>query len=295
MEWHGEKMLPRGLPELVYQITPHWVLRDLKVIVFPNKGPLKRGIWGRCREANGRRVINLYPTVILTHTYNKDNIGVLSFRFWLGILEVMLHEIGHLVTNQNLVGYSMERYQKEIGYYSYVETSADIWKDQMLQRIADRHPRMGQPEGWIGGLPGIYISRYSKYTMKYQDDNISTENQRHIEDIRAYRCGGQLALTHVTTKFLHLFDTNAFAMRNIEKRLRRIVKSIAPGLGIHRHYIDRAGRKHLFFNVGEVNRVIEELLRTGADNGLLKCIEAELRACNDKSEQLDVDLPDFFF
>lgn len=37
MECYGEKMLPNGLPELIYQVTPEKIREQLKVIVYPKK------------------------------------------------------------------------------------------------------------------------------------------------------------------------------------------------------------------------------------------------------------------
>ena len=92
MEFHGEKLLPNGLPELIYQVTPDYLRETIKVIAFPGK--IDKETLG-VRDSDGtNQVIKLYPATIL-HFIEKS--GVLSFNYWYKFLGTTLHEIGHAV------------------------------------------------------------------------------------------------------------------------------------------------------------------------------------------------------
>lgn len=270
MEWHGGKMLPRGLPELIYEVTPNWILSNLKVIVHPKKA--KRGSANACVgwHDNWWR-INLYPTGILhSAKMHGSMFTLISFRFWKDFLEIMLHEIGHIATwrkSMRTCG-RRQRYWEDWDYHEYVELLADVWCEEVKDKIASRDPRLGQPEGWIGGLAGIYLRRFIDFG-KANSNSFYHFCLSRMNDYRGYRCGGQLTLTQV----LRIFRSNywdACVSNNSchTKLLRRHVKRILPKLGITRHYIDSNGRRHFFFNYGESILVINELRRYVLENEL---------------------------
>src|SRR5438132_14070105 len=108
MEWHGERLLPRGLPELVYEVAPRWIARDLKVIAYPRQK--QRGILGCVGWDDGWWVVELFPTVICRHlprplpeqcaTDHRDVVGTTRFNAWSAFLHTKLHEIGHVETGR---------------------------------------------------------------------------------------------------------------------------------------------------------------------------------------------------
>jgi len=286
LKWFGEKMLPRGLPELIYQVTPDWILDDLKVVVLPRKE--KKGVSGRIGW-HGCWLMRLYTTVILART--SHNLGVRSFNYWLEFLRTALHEIGHIADPRNwAAGYGC-RYENDHNYYFYIESLADAWRDKTIALIKSRDDRVGQPKGWIGGLPGIYLIRHSNWAKETQS-KCDGKYQKRMADVRAYKCVGQMSLSHVAERFCSKLDIHSYEVTQSQKKLRRLIKKIAPDLGITRHYIDKAGRKHLFFTYGESIRVGEALLRTMKENGLLQHIERE-RAIKEKIQTHEEELADF--
>jgi hypothetical protein len=235
MEWYGEKMLPRGLPELVYQVTPYKILANLKLIVHNRQiTPYISG------SANPKtKVIRLYPTVMfdtLNILINWDGVSVLSFRCWLLCLETVLHEIGHIVMHPKYEHITEYTYSNMPRQRKYVERLANEWRDDMIYKIKRRHVRVGQPEGLIGGLAEKFILPLGGRMQ-----------------MRAYQCGGQLIMKDVAK------------MVNSDKhgeisRMMRLVKRKALNLRHKRHYIDAAGRKHLVFNYGEAVEVAKRVL-----------------------------------
>jgi hypothetical protein len=94
MRWYGEKMLPNGLPQLIRKITPVEVSKKTDIITFNRKHECR--IAGRYKYENNKIIIHLYPTVILDWLILQDD-DVLSFTYWMALLKVALHEVGHAV------------------------------------------------------------------------------------------------------------------------------------------------------------------------------------------------------
>jgi hypothetical protein len=103
MEFHNEKLLPRGLPEIIAQFIPSDIYAFTKVITYPRKAsPFwygEAGWEGMTQSYN----IRLYPTTICYNPhayYISPGTGTYSFRLWYALLHVALHEVGHLVTRE---------------------------------------------------------------------------------------------------------------------------------------------------------------------------------------------------
>lgn len=77
MEFHNVGLLPKGLPEIMYQFTPVEYRPYTKVIVISRSIP--RGPGGQFHIDDTNMVIYLYPTIISVHTYGQ---GSFSFRLW---------------------------------------------------------------------------------------------------------------------------------------------------------------------------------------------------------------------
>lgn len=246
MEWYGEKMLPRGLPELVYQITPPEILKDLKVISFNKKE--ERGLAGLVGYHGNYWIIQLYPTIILRRGF-RGGLGTQSFRYWSEFLKTMLHEIGHIMTAGLVPEISQQRYECDSKIRNYIEDLADDWRDQTIEKIGNRDPRLGQPVGWIGGLPGIYLLKGIRISRR--DDPFGTFKNKLIKNIRAKKCDGQHSIDDVAKM---VWEYSPY-----RRRIYRIIKHVAPDMGITRAYSDSAGRKHLFFNNGEAIAVSAEV------------------------------------
>jgi len=272
MEWHGEKMIPNGLPELIHQVTPNWIRQQSKVIVYsrlPKSIGDERRLRGRTYP-NGRwQIIELFPTNILL---DYKGPGVTSFNYWLHFLDVLLRQVGQIATEEKLVGrFSYERYNSDFSYRDYIEAWAAVWKNMTKDVIASRDPRVGQPLGWIRGLAGIYIIRNTKMTLNSHGAQYCGKDLRRIQDIRAYKCRGQFTLTNVLSNFANMYLPKLDnKVPRFMRRLRRYAKKTAAKIGIKRSYTDTAGRKHLFFNYGEAMAMTDQLRRYVLENDLIE-------------------------
>ncbi len=251
MRWYGEKMLPKGLHELVYQVTPLEISEDLKIICYNKKR--ERGTSGQVSDNGNYFIIELFPTVIIRRSASAY--GTQSFLYWLEFLKVTLHEIGHIITEPMIPKVCWQSYHHNYENRQYIEDFADNWKDQMIEKIASRDNRLGQPLGWIGGLPGIHILQKSKanreYVKKYGDNTFGKADNLRVKDIRALKCGGQHGIDDITKV--------VWAYSPYKRKIHRIIKRVTSSMGIRRAYIDSAGRKHLFFNHGEALAVAAEV------------------------------------
>jgi len=258
MEWFGEKMLPRGLTELAYEIVPGWISPRLTIVTLPKKE--YKYLRGEMSYHNGNYIIKIYPTVILADFIS--GIGVTSFQNWVSFLKMFLHELGHVMTYDKYKHISIKEYKENINCYEYIENLANQWCDITLSKIASRDSRLGQPIGWIGGLPGIYLKRSNDLAKKnLYNSSFSPFEMNRIDGYRAYRCDGQIKLLDVVKKLCTEYEIpwdyhgNGLTRKN---RITRIIKKINSDLGIQRFYTDKAGRKHIFFNHGEADSVLNQ-------------------------------------
>jgi len=252
MEWYGERMLPKGLPRLVHEIADPEILKNLKVICLNKKE--KKGVLGHVEWHDGYGRIKLYPTVILAGGRSGFH-GTLSFGYWRKFLRVMLHEIGHIMTNGMVSEMYYRKYDEDLECKRVVEHLADSWMDRAIEKIASRDPRLGQPLGWIGGLPGLYLIRWAKF-CRADGDVYNGGTYNRLKDVRAYRCCGQYNIGDVMRMG---WTGRGYPPSVIRQRIRRMIKRLAPSMGITRFYVDGAGRKHLFFNHGEAVAVSTEV------------------------------------
>jgi len=152
---------------------------------------------------------------------------------------------------------SNKEYWTNINSSTYVENLANQWRDITLNKIASRDSRLGQPIGWIGGLPGIYLMRphYIREQNRYDPGEMY-----RINNYRAYRCHGQIQLSEVVKKLCYEYKIPCDYGNDVSKknRISRIVKKVSSDLGIQRFYTDKAGRKHIFFNHGEADSVFNQ-------------------------------------
>lgn len=275
MEWYGEKMLPRGLPELVYQITPPEILKDLKVISFNRKKKKKgcRNCRGCVEWINDHWRIELYPTVLLAS--GGESYGTQSFRYWCVFLKTILHEIGHIITGEMVSEECKQRYEHDSESHHYIEDLADRWRDYAIEKIANIDPRLGQPIGWIGGLPGVYLLKGIRISRR--DDPFGTFKNKLIKNFRAKKCGGQYGIDDVAKM---VWEYSPY-----RRRIYRIIKQVAFNMNITRAYFDSAGRKHLFFNNGEAIALSAEVRK---NSSLKRWAKEERERCEEESGLQDL-------
>ncbi len=107
--------------------------------------------------------INLNPLYEVGHTCSRrrESYSALapSSALWRLLVEVCLHEFGHVAAQKKLVGMNRREY---LGYgrvYDATEGLADEWRDRRIARILELDPRLGQPRH-ISGYLGARLIRW---------------------------------------------------------------------------------------------------------------------------------------
>lgn len=255
IQWKGEKLLPIGMKALIESNIPPEVVTDgLHFIVHGKVPSVEKTLQAFAVYRRGEPPeIHIFLWRILFHKLIEGK-GSRQYRAWKGILDVALHEIGHAATREDIAHIPHEVYLERGREYHHIEDLANKWRDTAIEAIVKEDPRVGQPEEWIGGLPGVYLSPFLK--THPGEPQWSSASLARINDYRAYQCGGQFTLTDA------IGDIKSKMPIGIGREgiLRDFIKREAPALGITRHYVDGAGRKHLFFNYGELLKVADHVL-----------------------------------
>jgi hypothetical protein len=157
----------------------------------------------------------------------------------------------------------MEQYVNDDKLHAYVESLADRWANKAISQIRD--DRLGQPKGRLTGYLGVMEYRYEKQAdgMRKNEspgvNNWSKFTYGYMENTRARIVGGQYSVSHIA---------------GMLKVSRYTIKKAATMLGISRCYVDRSGRRHPFFNHGEMTKIAYFL----RDAGKKRYTEEEVRA-----------------
>jgi len=280
MEFYNEKLLPKGLPELLCQVIPEEFYLNTKVIAYPRKQ--RQGVAGSVTYDRLSHCwkIKLYPTIIAFFYRSSGVLGIrgtYSFDLWTSFLHTSLHEIGHMASweaVENVPAYidehgstvfsSMER-------HLYTEKLADDWANHTAERILQANPRLVQPEGALGGYPGklAYNRRGGGHPWGSEID-YGRINIDRIIDWRGLGCGGQINIKDIVNKLYDDLSLGPVFIENEEKtpnirakvevRLRREIHQAAKALGVNRFFTNKNGRRYLMFNVTEADAIYQYLV-----------------------------------
>lgn len=245
VEWHNAKLLPSGLPELAYQVAPAEIAGRLRVVALAGRPAVGGGL-ARVMTNDPKReevVIEMYSHPIFAD--GVLDLDVAATAVWLRFLSTYLHEVGHVVAL--LDGRDPAngvRYRSEDGYHRWVEDLADAWADEALARIAARDPYLGQPvPGRLDGYPGRLLFVQGSTALREGRMRGWAYNAA-VASARAASVGGQFTVSDVAREL----RTHRYAVLRGARRL-----------GLGKAYVDRAGRRHLFFAWYEVQALKEVL------------------------------------
>ncbi|MDP9474163.1 MAG: hypothetical protein M3R38_00405 [Actinomycetota bacterium] len=184
--------------------------------------------------------INLNPIYEVVRWRGVDSSQPIapSSALWELLVEVCLHEFGHVATKQAILKMNHHEYHAEYGYgkvYKATEQLANDWREHRIDRILELDPRMGQPR-YMSGYLGARLIRWREYVKDRPGC------YAYIMERRCQWTGGQLTAGDV----LRRLNTNPRSYTNAYQILRRV----SEGIGID--YVDRAGRHHKLYTWGDV-------------------------------------------
>ena len=161
-----------------------------------------------------------------------------SSALWELLVEVCLHEFGHVATRRASLKMNHHEYPAEYGYgkvYKATEQLADDWRCHRIESILRVDPRLGQPP-YITGYLGARLLRWRERAKD------SPGCYPYIMERRCQMTGGQLTAGDVLRK-LNVepsYYTNAYVL------LRRA----SEGIGVD--YVDMARRSHKLYTWGDL-------------------------------------------
>lgn len=255
MEFYNDKLLPKGLHQIIAAFTPEDIYDNFKVITLPRKE--RPHLQGQSHDNDYRREyhIKLWPTTISEAGLEPSLFylsGTYSFSLWQKHLFVALHELGHLHTREVVNQTTEEEYNERGDAYQHIEKLADDFAYRAMVRILEVNPRLGMPTGALTGYPGI--KAYERRSGSF--DKI---DKNRIVEWRAIKCDAQITLKEVVRPLWNEFyKFNQCLEYDIAyPTLSRLVHNQATIQNIGRYFVNRSGKRFLMFNISEAIRIVD--------------------------------------
>ncbi len=253
IEFYKDNLVPSELCRLLYEAVP----KDYHVPVrFYNRW--RKDVHGKSgyprgsvRIQRGKQPshinINLNPLFADALSSEERRAHAPTSSVWRLLVEVCLHEFGHVATQKEMFRMNQHEYHAE-GWggrvYNATEDLADDWRDRRIAKILRTDSRLGQPR-YMSGYLGARLIKWKKVVKD------APGYYPFIVERRCQMTGGQLTAGDVLRKLnvQHLKYTNAYAL----------LREASKGIGVD--YVDRAGRHHKLYTWGDVPLIAERFDR----------------------------------
>lgn len=252
IEFYKDNLVPPELCRILCEVVPkkhHVPVRfynQRQKHLYGELGPYPLGSVKIPRRKKPSAIdINLNPIYEAGCTCSRTRESYAAYSptsaLWRLLLEVCLHEFGHVATKE--VAHKMNQHEYHRRYsrvYKATEELAEEWKDRRIERILRVDPRLGQPK-YISGYLGARLIRWGS-----QAKDIPGYYPFIIER-RCQMTGGQVTAGDMLRKLnVNPYDyTNAYA----------VLKRASEGIGID--YVDKVGRHHKLYTWGDVPLVAQ--------------------------------------
>lgn len=199
--------------------------------------------WALHGQVNGLRV-ELYLNGIYRNGLRGK--GSTDTSLWLYLLWVTYHEFGHLVTQFDVPALKHYLYEEKGREWSEIESLADAWAYMKIAQLAGHDKRLAQPKH----LGAYFEGRQARRRKGILAAGNKTAN---LVDWRCYTSGGQYSATDLLLAFHDVLFPGRYFYELPWSSAYRLVRKLAHDLGYP--YIDRAGRKHLFYAHGDLPEI----------------------------------------
>jgi hypothetical protein len=254
IEFHNDHLIPQELCRLLYQAVPkkyHVPVRfhnRRRKDIYGDRGPYPAGTLRLKADKMPSHIdINLNPIYENSWGRSRFYVTAPSTAIWRTLLEVCLHEFGHVATSWVAHKISHRKYRYCYVAYRVVEELADEWMELRVTRILENDPRLGQPK-YITGYLGARLAKWRAYASERKRGK---DFSAYIKEMRCRKTSAQLTAGDV----LGVLKIDTYLYINAYELLRRV----SEGIGID--YLDNAGRQHKLCTWGDVP-VLAELLAT---------------------------------
>ncbi len=259
IRFYKDNLVPSQLCRMLYEAVPkeyHVPVRfhnRRRNDVHGESGPYPLGSVLLSRHKDPSPIdINLNPIYEASHRWEQGresySATAPSPAVWRLLVEVCLHEFGHVATQKEMFSMNQHEYHAEGLYgrvYSATERLADEWRDRRIAKILRIDSRLGQPR-YMSGYLGARLNKWGK-SVKDEPGYFP-----FIVERRCQMTGGQLTAGDVLRKLdiRHHNYTNAYAL----------LREASEGIGVD--YVDRSGRHHKLYAWGDVPLLAERFDRT---------------------------------
>lgn len=251
IEFHKDNLVPARLCRLLHEVVPK---RYHVPVRFHNRRIRDYGggsyPYGTLYSKGGVRPA--YIDINLNPIYSSREPATRGFApstaLWRLLLEVCLHEFGHVATMERILKMNRHEHHALYGHgrvYRITEHLADEWRDRRITRILEADPRLEQPR-YMTGYFGARLAQWGAYAEEQKKGGALSG---FVKERRCQRTGGQLSSGDV----LGLLDADPYFYANAYAALREA----SDGVGID--YVDGTGRRHKLYIWGDVPILAERL------------------------------------
>jgi hypothetical protein len=256
IEFHNDRLVPPELCRILYQAVPkawHVPVRfhnRRRKDLYGERGRYPLGsMYAKHNVESAYIDINLNPlyeaSLWRSSSYTSAYTSAPSSFVWRKLLEVCLHEFGHVATHDLALKMNQHEYEAEYGLgkvYLATERLANEWRDLRVAKILKNNSRLGQP----GHMTGYLGARLIRWKEGAKDIPGCFE---YIAERRCSWTGAQLTAGDL----LRQLGIEPRRYTNVYRILRRV----SEGVGVD--YVDRAGRHHKLYTWGDVPVLAQRL------------------------------------
>jgi hypothetical protein len=258
IEFHNDHLVPPELCRLLYQAVPKKYHVPVtfhnrrRKDVYGDQGPYPRGrLHLKAAKMPSHIDINLNPIYESSWRSRRSYVTAPSTAIWRTLLEVCLHEFGHVATNWVVRRIDHHEYGYVGAVYWAAEKLADEWMELRIARILQSDPRLCQPQ-YITGYLGARLAKWRAYASELESGKYCSA---YIKEMRCRKTNAQLT----TGDVLSVLNIHTFLYSNAYELLRRV----SEGIGFD--YLDNAGRRHKLYTWGDVPILAERLATCNAE------------------------------
>jgi hypothetical protein len=241
--FHNDRLVPPEPCRLLYQTIPPEC--HVPMIFWNRPHPVCPTYRGFYTPSKRRIDICLNPIDTSAARIPRSS----AFSLWYRLLKTCYHEFGHVATEHQHWDVSMEDYAYCDRAWNYVEDLAITWADRKLGELRDHDRRRGQPVN-LSGYLDARLCKVFRSIQKYRGIEIDCWG---LKQWRCRKTGGQLSAGDV----LNVLGISP----SFYPSAYRLLRTASDGIGVT--YIDNAGRRHKFYEWGDVPTLGTRLVQAG--------------------------------
>lgn len=242
---------PKLFPKTIIELAAYYKVRILEAYYkVPDK--LKSEMRGLNGQATSET--NKVQLMLQSIMYNNRN----HRDYWLELLTVFLHEVGHLRDYNMYVSNYDKQHKHFTRDYCRVEKFADDFAEREIARLMVLNGALFEPKSL--GIFDIITNKSYKASRENKQWNCM-----ELVEHRSRKVGCQYALWEVINKIFFMWNVPTYQStpdkepgnKKVKEyfQVRKIVLKLCQSLKIGKIYIDHAKREHYFFNYGEVESI----------------------------------------